>query len=107
MSVKFSRSLVCLMSLFAGCSLGTSSWPPAPRTEQEQQAIDKALAAVRQYDGWPEVACVAESRGRAWRVQAWKIVNPKATGKSRCVPWAVRSISIDERGVVVGYANRL
>lgn len=73
----------------------------------EQQLIEKAVAAVRQYDGWPEVACVVEPRGRAWRVQAWKIVNPKAVGKSRCVPWAVRGVLIDERGVVVGYENHL
>lgn len=67
--------------------------------------IESARRAVAQFDGWTDVAYVVERRGGHWRVQAWKIVNPEAKGRNRCVPWASRGISLDDQGTVTAYEN--
>ena len=69
--------------------------------------IDAARRAIGQIDGWAEVACVVERAGAEWRVKAWKIVHPQARGKQKCVPWAVRLVTLDSRAVVTGYRNKL
>lgn len=93
----------------AGCGPISSSWPPPPKSNFERDLIASAKVAVRRYDGWTEIACVVErGTGRGeWRVQAWKIVNPKATGRNQCVPWAVRAVILDDRAEVTGYRNHL
>lgn len=96
--------LALLASLLAGCA-GGDDWPPAPRDAHEKLVMEAALRAVEQYDGWPEVACVIEREGGQWQVQAWKIVNPKARGRQKCVPWAVRTVTLDRHAVVTGYRN--
>ncbi len=92
---------------FQGCSDSDSDWPPAPRNEEEQTVIDAARRAVTQFDGWTDVAFVVQRRGDQWRVQAWRIVNPTARGKKRCVPWASRAIDLDRNGTVIAYQNHL
>lgn len=67
--------------------------------------IESAERAVRQHDGWTDVACVVQRSGRKWQVQAWKIVHPEARGRKKCVPWSVRHISLDPEGVVTAYQN--
>jgi hypothetical protein len=69
--------------------------------------VEAALRAVQQIDGWSEVACVVEPRKHAWRVQAWRIVNPHAQGRNRCVPWAVRGITLSDDARVLAYENHL
>lgn len=100
---------VALSVVFTGCGPGASSWPPAPKSGFEKELIAAAKVAVKRYDGWTDIACVVErGSGRGeWRVQAWKIVNPQATGRNQCVPWAVRAVILDERAEVTGYRNHL
>jgi hypothetical protein len=69
--------------------------------------VEAALRAVDQFDGWSQVACVVEQHGSQWQVQAWRIVNPAAKGRDRCVPWAVRGITLDDQATVVEYRNHL
>lgn len=95
---------VAVMLLCAGCSPG-ADWPPPPRNKQEKLVLEAALRAVDQYDGWAEVACVIERAGPEWNVQAWKIVHPQARGRQKCVPWAVRTITLDRHAAVTGYKN--
>jgi hypothetical protein len=92
--------------MLTGC-IGDGDWPPAPRNKQEQLVLEAALRAIHQYDGWSDVACVVEKAGSDWRVQGWKVVHPKAQGRKKCVPWAVRSITVDSRGLVTAYRNTL
>ena len=65
------------------------------------------MRAVEQNDGWREVACVVERHEGKWRVQAWRIVNPKAKGRGRCVPWAVRGVILDDNANMLAYRNYL
>jgi hypothetical protein len=98
------RFLLLAIFLFAGCARDTQ-WPPLPRTAKEREVIQAAERAVYQIDGWNEAACVVERSGRNWQVRAWKIVHPQAEGRNKCVPWAVRSITVDEAGKVIAYTN--
>jgi len=98
--------LACLIVAgFSGCTGSDAEWPPPPRNAEEQAAIDSARKAVQQFDGWSEVAYVVQRRQDQWLVQAWKIVNPKAKGRNRCVPWASRGIRLDRDGTVIAYEN--
>jgi hypothetical protein len=99
--------LALLAGLLVGCAPDRADWPPAPRNREEQAVIDAAARAVRQFDGWTDVAYVVEQRGGQWRVQAWQIVNPQAKGRDRCVPWAKRGITLDQNAAVVAYENHL
>jgi hypothetical protein len=90
-------------ALLPGC--GSADWPPPPRDAQEKLVLEAALKAVEQIDGWPQTACVIERSGAQWRVQAWKIVKPAARGRRKCVPWAVRSITLDRNAIVTEYRN--
>lgn len=92
--------------LLAGCTR-EAEWPPVARDKEAELMIEAARRAVRQYDGWAEVACVATKAGAEWRVEAWRIVYPAARGRRKCVPWAVRSITLDSSGLVTGYRNSL
>lgn len=69
--------------------------------------IEAARESVARNDGWTEVAWVVERFDGKWRVQAWKIVNPKAQGRMRCVPWAVRGIVFDNDANLLAYRNYL
>jgi hypothetical protein len=69
--------------------------------------IDSARRAVNQFDGWSEVAWVVERHEGQWRVQAWQILHPKAKGRMRCAPWAVRGITFDNQGKLLEYRNHL
>jgi hypothetical protein len=90
-----------------GCSEYDASWPPLPRNEQERVMIEAALRAVVQIDGWSQTACVVKQYKGEWQVQAWRIVHPEAKGRSRCVPWAVRRITLDAEARVLSYRNHL
>jgi hypothetical protein len=96
-----------LSAVLAGCSYQTAEWPAPPKDRQESEMIEAALRAVAQFDHWDQTACVVEHKGREWRVQAWRIVNPQAKGRARCVPWAVRGITLDDDAKVIGYENHL
>jgi hypothetical protein len=98
--------LSALVALPGGCADQTA-WPPAPRNKQESLMIDSTVRAVSQIDGWTQVACVVERQKNQWRVQAWRIVNPKARGRDKCVPWAVRSITLNDDAKVLDYKNHL
>ena len=100
-------ALVAGPLLLAGCSNRDADWPPAPRNAEEQAVVDSARRAVRQYDGWSDVAFVVQPRSDEWRVEAWKIVHPEAKGRNRCVPWAKRALRLDRNAVVVAYENHL
>lgn len=102
-------ALVAIPALMAGCEPGSASWPPPPKSDFEKSLIAAARVAVKRYDGWTDIACVVErGSGRGeWQVQAWKIVNPKATGRNQCVPWAVRAVILDDKAEVTGYRNHL
>lgn len=101
-------AIILVFSLIgASCSDPSAVWPPAPRNKQERFIMEAALRAVNQIDGWPQTACVIERHKAEWRVQAWRIVNPKAKGRARCVPWAVRGITLSDEGKVVAYQNHL
>lgn len=67
--------------------------------------IESAQRALRQHDGWSDVACVVKRSGYKWQVQAWKIVHPEARGRKKCVPWATRVIYLDSDGDVTAYQN--
>jgi hypothetical protein len=101
-------SSVCILAgaVLGGCSR-ENSWPPPLRNQQEKLLVEAARRAVDQFDGWSDVACLVERRNGAWRVQAWRIVNPKARGRSQCVPWAVRGITLDDHAKVLAYENHL
>lgn len=96
-----------VLPAWTGCSHRDADWPPPPRNQAEQAAIDSAARAVLQFDGWTEVAYVVTRRTGEWRVQAWKIVHPQARGRDRCVPWAKRGITVDDNARVVAYENHL
>ena len=96
--------LLAVMGVWAGCA-PFAEWPPAPKNRQEKLVVESALRAVRQIDDWTDAACVVERTGNEWRVKAWKIVYPEAKGRKKCVPWAVRSITVDAHGRVIGYEN--
>jgi hypothetical protein len=98
--------IVGLVAVLLGCGRN-GSWPPPPRNQQEARMINSALRAVDQIDGWSQVACVVERRKKQWRVQAWRIVKPEARGRDRCVPWAVRGITLNEHAEVLSYENQL
>lgn len=100
-------ALIALALLANGCGSDTTSWPPPPRNQQEQRLIDAARRAVNQFDGWSEVAWVVERHEGQWRVQAWQILHPKAKGRMRCAPWAVRGITFDKEGKLLEYRNHL
>jgi hypothetical protein len=103
---RAAQLLVLLLSL-AGCSRREEQWPPAPRSEQEKIIIEAALRAVSQIDGWSDAACVVERDAGEWRVQVWRIVHPEAMGRDRCVPWAVRGLTLDDQARVTAYRNHL
>ena len=67
--------------------------------------IESAARAVSQHDGWSDIACVVKRSGSEWKVEVWKIVYPKASGRKKCVPWSVRFITLDDYGVVKDYRN--
>lgn len=69
--------------------------------------ITSARQAVNQIDGWTEAEYVVERHRNQWRVQVWRVVKPEARGRSRCVPWAVRGLTLNEHGEVVSYRNHL
>jgi hypothetical protein len=96
--------LVALLGM--GCNRG-SAWPPPPSNQREKQIIESATRAVDQIDGWTQVACVVERRRNGWRVQAWRIVYPQKQGRARCVPWAVRGITLNDEGKVLNYENHI
>jgi hypothetical protein len=96
-----------LASILSGCSGYDASWPPAPRDEQERVMIEAALHAVVQIDGWSQTACVVKQHKGEWQVEAWRIVHPEAEGRNRCVPWAVRGITLDAEARVLSYRNHL
>ncbi|MBL9134855.1 MAG: hypothetical protein JNK85_03260 [Verrucomicrobiales bacterium] len=100
---------VVIPLLMTGCERRSASWPPPPKSDFEKSLIAAAKVAVKRYDGWTDIACVVErGRGRGeWQVQAWKIVNPGATGRNQCVPWAVRAVVLDDKAEVTGYRNHL
>lgn len=103
-SARFAFYLA-LAAILGGCSGYDASWPPPPRNEQERLIIEAALRAVDQFDGWTQTACVVERHKGEWQVQAWRIVHPEAKGRSRCVPWAVRGITLDDQAKVLAYRN--
>lgn len=96
---------LALLFPIAGCSDPNSDWPPPPKNQEEQAVVDAARRAVQQLDGWTDVAFVVERHRGEWRVQAWKIVNPQARGRNRCVPWARRVIALDRNAAVISYQN--
>lgn len=101
---------VCVLILglmLAGCENERDAWPPPPRTREEKDMITAAQRAVEQQDGWNSVAWVVERHEGGWRVQAWKIVNPNAKGRNRCVPWEMRVVLLDHGGTVREYRNHL
>ncbi len=100
---------VALLVVFTGCEPNTASWPPPPKSDFEKDLIAATKVAVKRYDGWTDIACVVQrGSGRGeWLVQAWRIVNPQATGRNKCVPWAVRAVILDDRAEVTGYRNHL
>ena len=105
---SLSRTLgVILLLGAAGCHVPEEVWPPAPRDRLERRLVESAGEAVRRNDGWTEVAYMVERFDGKWRVQAWQIVNPKAKGRMRCVPWAVRGLIFDNDSNLVAYRNYL
>jgi hypothetical protein len=76
------------------------------RGREALAAQEAARRAVAQFDGWEDVAYVVNRRGDGFRVEAWKIVNPAARGRNRCVPWASRGITVDAVGRVTAYENQ-
>ncbi len=102
-----SVGVACLLLLAAGCHGTEEDWPPAPRDGWERRLIASARRYVDEYDGWGDVAWVVERHAGQWRVQAWQIVNPSATGRMRCAPWAVRGIVFDNDANLVAYRNHL
>ena len=96
-------SFAVFMLLLAGCA-AEGDWPP-PRDAKERLMIESAERALRQHDGWSDVACVVRRIGQKWQVQAWKIVHPEARGRRKCVPWAVRYVYLDNDGEVMAYQN--
>ncbi len=99
--------LLPFLGALAGCSAREESWPPPPRDRQERHLIEAARQSVERYDGWTQVAWVVERFEGQWRVQAWKIVDPKARGRMQCVPWAVRGILFDNDANQIAYRNYL
>ncbi len=93
--------------LGTGCTDPRDSWPSPPRDQEERILIEAAREAVRQHDGWDQVAWVVERFDGAWRVQAWKIIHPEAKGRNRCSPAWVRAIHFDTRGSLTSYRNHL
>lgn len=108
MDARGARSLVslALAAMLVGCSESTA-WPPPPKNAQEKRMIEAALRAVDQFDRWDQVACEVEQHGSQWKVQAWRIVHPEAVGRDKCVPWAVRGITLDQDATVLAYENHL
>ncbi len=96
----------CAVAILVGCG-PNSAWPPAPKSQQEKRMIESALRAVDQVDGWGQVVCVVAKNRQRWRVEAWRVVHPEAQGRDRCVPWAVRAITLDEDAKVLSYENHL
>ena len=103
---KLALLTAVLLSMIAGCSPASSkaaNLDPAV----EKRLIDLARLTVSQKEDWVDRAeFQIERRGDEWRVTAWRVVHPEATGKQRYVPWGFRIVVIDDHDRVVDYISK-
>ena len=105
-SRKSAVVIAALLCLWIACS---PSGPKAAHLDPavEQRLLDLARRTVSQKEDWADRAeFQIERHGDEWRVTAWRLEHPEATGKQRYVPWGFRIVVIDDHDRVVDYVSK-
>lgn len=96
-------ALLCLATACSPSASKAKNLDPAV----EKRLIDLARLTVSQKEDWVDRAeFQIERRGDEWRVTAWRVDHPEATGKQRYVPWGFRIVVIDDHDRVVDYVSK-
>lgn len=96
-------ALLCLATACSPSGSKASNLDPAV----EKRLLDLARLTVSQKEDWVDRAeFQIERHGDEWRVTAWRVDHPEATGKQRYVPWGFRIVVIDDHDRVVDYVSK-
>jgi hypothetical protein len=96
---------VALLVTAASCSQ-TKSDEAEVSADLRRKIEAAAREVVKKEEDWVERAEFRiYQEGDGWRVTAWRVEHPEATGNKRYVPWGARTMTLDRNYRVLEYRS--
>jgi hypothetical protein len=97
---------VALLVTAASCSQKKQSDEAEVSADVRRKIEAAARDVVNKEEDWVERAEFRiYQEGDGWRVTAWRVEHPEATGNKRYVPWGARTMTLDRNFRVLEYRS--